>query len=201
LPLQVAHGWLRTTSRVHEATMSTLRVLARFTAYTIALLLALVWISGGIASLERPLYDLGRAHIGDSIIALARSLSLSPAGILRFACMLAGLKLLLGAYFLLAIVMAAYERIRWRISGDEMLEVGLFMSALASIVAVSPLLHDRLALGAAIGELLLCVLASGLVAFARTPVRKIASRREEPALESAVYAPVSARISDASLNA
>ena len=50
------------------------------------------------------------------------------------------------------------------------------MSALASIVAVSPLVDNQLALGVAIGELLLCVLASGLIGFARSPVRERESR-------------------------
>jgi hypothetical protein len=181
--------------------MSTLRSLARFTAYTITFLLAAVWLSSGIASAERPLFDIGRPHVGDAIIVLAGTLDLSADATLRFAGMLAGLKILLGAYFLVTIIVAICERLRWRTSGDEMLEVGLFMSAIASIVAVSPLLHDRLVLSAAIGELLLCALASGLVAFARTPVRRIASRREWLASRPAAYAPVSARISDANLNA
>jgi hypothetical protein len=152
-----------------EALMSTLRALARFTAYLIALLLAAVWISAAIVSLEQPLYDLGRAHVGDAIIRFARSVALSPESTLRLAGMLAGLKLLIGTYFLLAIAVAAHERVRWRTRSDEMLELGLFVSALASIVAVSPLIADAKALGTAIGELLLCVIASGLVAFARAP--------------------------------
>jgi hypothetical protein len=149
-----------------------LRSLARLIAYVIAFLLAAVWLSGGIASFDQPLLDLGRARIGDAILAFARNFSLSPAGTLRLASMLAGLKLLIGFYFLLAIVVAGYERMRRRGAGDEILELGLFMSALATIVAVSPVIDNQLALGIAIGELLLCVLASGLIGFARSPVRE-----------------------------
>jgi hypothetical protein len=152
--------------------MPSLRSLARFAAYTIAVLLAAVWLSAGIASLDQPLFDLGRPRIGDAILAFARKFALSPAATLRLACMLAGLKLLLGAYFLLAIVVATCERVRRRACGDEMLELGLFVSALASIVAVSPLIGERLRVGIALGELLLCVMASGLIAFAHSPVKQ-----------------------------
>jgi hypothetical protein len=152
--------------------MPSLRSLARFAAYAIAVLLAAVWLSAGIASLDQPLFDLGRPRIGDAIIAFARKLALSPAGTLRLASMLAGFKLLLGIYFLLAIAVAMSERIRLRSGGDEILELGLFVSALASIVAVSPLIGERLWLGVALGELLLCVMASGLIAFAHSPSRR-----------------------------
>jgi hypothetical protein len=152
--------------------MPSLRSLARFAAYAMVVLLAAVWLSAGVASLDQPLFDLGRPRIGDAILAFARRFALSPDATLRLACMLAGLKLLLGAYFLLAIVVAACDRVRRRTCGDEVLELGLFVSALASIVAVSPRIADRMALGIALGELLLCVMASGLIAFAHSPVTR-----------------------------
>ena len=147
--------------------MHQLRRLALSAAYGIVLLLAAVWISSALASLQQPLFDLGRARIGDAIIAFAGALTLSPECTLKLAHMLAGVKLLLGAYLLASLVAAVYERVRWGASGDEMLDLVLFLSAIASIVAASPLLPDAEALRAAVGELLLCAMASGLAAFGR----------------------------------
>jgi hypothetical protein len=144
-----------------------LRRLALSAAYGIVLLLAAVWISSALASLQQPLFDLGRARIGDAIIAFAGALSLSPECTLKLAHMLVGVKLLLGAYLLASLIGAVYERVRWGASGDEMLDLGLFLSAIATIVAASPVLTDGEALRAAVGELLLCGMASGLSAFAR----------------------------------
>jgi cytochrome bd-type quinol oxidase subunit 1 len=160
-----------------------LRRLALSAAYGIVLLLAAVWISSALASLQQPLFDLGRARIGDAIIAFAGALALSPESTLKLAHMLVGVKLLLGAYLVASLVGAVYERLRWGASGDEMLDLGLFLSAIASIVAASPVLADAGALRAAVGELLLCAMASGLAAFGRgwrvpgTHVRSAASAR------------------------
>jgi hypothetical protein len=160
-------------SRVNQ-----LRRLAFSLAYAFALLLAAVWISSALLSLQQPLFDLGRPRIGDAIIGFAGALALSPENTLKLAHMLAGVKLLLGAYLLAAVVSAICERVRWGESGDEMLDLGLFVSAIATIVAASPALADAQVLCAALGELLLCAMASGLSAFGRgwwTPSRIRAS--------------------------
>ena len=65
-------------SAMEEAGMSNvLRYLARCGAYAITMLLAAVWTVGGLESLTRPLFDLGKPLIGDAIILIARTLSIS----------------------------------------------------------------------------------------------------------------------------
>ena len=54
-----------------------LRYLARCGAYAITMLLAAVWTVGGLESLTRPLFDLGKPRIGDAII-LSPTRSRSP---------------------------------------------------------------------------------------------------------------------------
>jgi len=157
--------------------MDPLRSVARTAAYAIAVLLSVVWIASALASLKAPLLDLGKAHVGDAIIAFAGVFSLSPHGILKLAHMLAGTKLLLGAYLFAAVIVAVYERVRRGSSGDEMLDLALFLSAVASLVAVSPVLTQSEPLIRLNGELVLCAMASGLVAFGRrSPVPATASR-------------------------
>jgi hypothetical protein len=162
--------------------MSHLRRMARLAAYAIILLLAAVWISSALASLRQPLLDLAKPQIGDAIIDLASFLMLSPAGTMRLANMLVGLKLLTGTYLLVGLAFTIYERLRWEGEGDEMIEVALFLSAIATIVAASPVLTSTLGLQAAIGELLLCALASGLVMFGR------AEQRQAPPTGQAIHA-------------
>src|SRR5262245_5222375 len=91
-----------------------LRAVARPVAYTLAFLLSVVWISSALASLTRPLLDLGKARIGDAIIAFAGDLSLSPNMTLGLAQALVGERLFIGIYLLIAIVYGTYERLRWR---------------------------------------------------------------------------------------
>jgi hypothetical protein len=152
-----------------EAAMSHMRRLARIAAYLIVLLLAAVWITSAMASLQQPLLDLAKPRVGDAIIDFASFLALSPDGTMRLAHMLAGLKLLTGTYLLAGLAFTVYERARWDDEGDEMIDVALFLSAIATIVAASPVLTTSAGLQAATGELLLCALASGLVMFGRTP--------------------------------
>jgi hypothetical protein len=154
--------------------MSHLRRMARIAAYAIILLLAAVWITSALASLQQPLLDLAKPRIGDAIIDFASFLTLSPDGTMRLASMLVGLKLLTGTYLLVGLAFTIYERLRWEGEGDEMIEVALFLSAIATIVAASPVLTSTLGLQAAIGELLLCALASGLVTFGRAERRQAA---------------------------
>ena len=147
--------------------MSHLRRTARFAAYGIVVLLAAVWLSSALASLQHPLLDLAKPQVGDAIIRFAGLLALSPEGTMRLANMLVGFKLMIGTYLLVGLVVTIYERTRWKDEGDEMIEVALFLSAIATIVAASPVLTSTAGLQAATGELLLCALASGLVMFSR----------------------------------
>jgi hypothetical protein len=147
--------------------MSHLRRTARFAAYGMVLLLAAVCLTSALASLQQPLLDLAKPRVGDAIIRFAGVLALSPDGTMRLANMLVGLKLMIGTYLLVGLVLTIYEQTRWQDEGDEMIEVALFLSAIATIIAASPVLTSTAGLQAATGELLLCALASGLVMFSR----------------------------------
>ena len=142
------------------------RILARTAAYALALLLSAVWLTSALVSLRQPLFDLGKAHVGNALLDFADLFSLSPAAILKLAQLLAGAKLLLGAYLLAAVMVPIWDRLRGRFNDDEMLDLALFVSAIASIVAAAPVLQGGEPLVRAIGELLLCALASGLTAYA-----------------------------------
>jgi hypothetical protein len=166
--------------RRRDVLLDVLRPLARTTAYGIALLLSAVWVTSATGSFVQPLFDLGKARIGDAIIAFGGLLHLPPQAIFELAHMLVGLKLLLGTYLLIVVIFAAYERLRWRRSGDDMLDVGLFLSAIASIIASGPLVIAGEGVRVFIGELMLCVIASGLATFARGT----------PAAEPAIVIPI-----------
>src|SRR5882762_6014211 len=118
--------------------MSGLRIAARIGAYLITLVLAAVWALDASDSLQRPLYDIGRANVGEIILSLAGTFSLSATGAIALAHALAGLKLVVGALLLAAVVIAIYEKLRWGVSDDAMLDVALFVSALASVAAALP---------------------------------------------------------------
>ncbi|MFL5049665.1 MAG: hypothetical protein ACJ8D4_06095 [Xanthobacteraceae bacterium] len=168
--------------RRRDVFLDVLRPLARTTAYGIALLLSAVWVTSATASFMQPLFDLGKARVGDSIIAFGGLLHLSPRAIFELAHMLVALKLLLGTYLLVVVIFAAYERLRWRRSGDEMLDIGLLAAAIASIIASGPLVIGGEGIRVLVGELMLCVIASGFATFARG----------SPMLEPATVIPISA---------
>jgi hypothetical protein len=141
---------------------------ARTGAYLITLLLAAVWIVGALDSLLRPLYDLGRHNVGDVIIRLTGALGFSPSVTMQFAHLLAGLKLMVGALLLTALVGAIYEKIRWGTSDDAILDVALFTAGVASVCAALPgLIHGGEPLQQVVGELMLCVIASRLAIYGR----------------------------------
>ena len=141
--------------------MSVMRRAARLSAYLIATLLALVWSAEAAVSLANPLYDLGRPLIGDAIIRFASLLQLSPHGTLVFAHLLAGLKLFVGVYLFMVVCTAMIAVVRGRASDDALLDVGLLLSALASVVAASPTLTmGGEPLQRLIGELMLAAIAS-----------------------------------------
>jgi hypothetical protein len=141
---------------------------ARTGAYLITFLLAAVWTVGALDSLLHPLYDLGRHNVGDVIIKLTGALGLSPAVTLQFARLLAGLKLMVGALLLTALVDAIYEKIRWGTSDDAILDVALFTAGVASVCAALPgLIQGGVPLQEVIGELMLCLIASRLAIYGR----------------------------------
>jgi hypothetical protein len=144
------------------------RITARIGAYLIALLLAAVWTVNGLASLTLPFFDIGRAHVGDTIIAVAGLFQLSPAGTMVFAQLLSGLKVLVGLYLFVTVVVALGECLLWRASDDAMLDVGLMVSAIASLTGVVPsVTMGGEPLQGLIGELMLCVIASALAIYGR----------------------------------
>jgi hypothetical protein len=145
-----------------------LQYLSRFGAYLITLLLAAVWTVGALDSLTRPLLDIGRPAVGNVIISIGSALSLSPQSTLMFALLLVALKLLVGAFLLATLICAAYEKVRWGSSDDAMLDVALFIAAIASIASAVPgLTHGGEMLNEVIGELMLCLIASGLAIYGR----------------------------------
>jgi hypothetical protein len=147
---------------------SVLHRAARVTAYLIALLLALVWAAAAAVSLTHPLFDIGVPHSGDTIITAGRLLSLSPAMVVTFAHMLAGLKLFIGIYLLVTVIVAAWDWAVHRTSDDAMLDVGLLMSALASLIAAVPVAGlGGEPLQAVIGELMLAAIANALAVYGR----------------------------------
>jgi hypothetical protein len=175
---------------MEEAGMSNvLRYLARCGAYAITMLLAAVWTVAGLESLTRPLYDLGKPAIGDSILLVARMIALSSDMIVLFALMLVGLKFMVGAFLLAALFSAAYEKIHFGSSDDAMLDVALLTSALATVASALPgLMHGGELLLSVIGELMLCVIASALAIYGRGFLVKtelLPPVRIEPAVISA----------------
>lgn len=141
---------------------------ARVGAYLIALFLAVVWGACALDSLSRPLFDIGRPAVGDVIISVVGALSLAPQSALVFALLLVCVKLMVGAFLLATIMCAVYERLRWGSCDDAMLDVALFISALASAASAVPgMMHGGEMLQGIIGELMLCLIASGLAIYGR----------------------------------
>jgi hypothetical protein len=151
------------------ATLSNgLRYAARIGAYLIAFLLSAVWCLSALDSLGRPLFDIGRPAVGDVIISVVTALSLAPQSALVFALLLVCLKLMVGAFLLATVMCAVYERLRWGACDDAMLDVALLISALASAASALPgLTHGGEMLSEIIGELMLCLIASGLAIYGR----------------------------------
>jgi hypothetical protein len=85
-----------------------------------------------------------------------------------FALLLVVLKLLVGAFLLATLICAVYEKWRWGVSDDAMLDVALFVAAMASAASALPgLTHGGEMLNEIIGELMLCLIASGLAIYGR----------------------------------
>ena len=145
-----------------------LRYLARCGVYSITLLLAAVWTVGGLESLTRPLFDLGKPLIGDAIIMIPHAVAIPSETIVLFALMLVGLKFMVGAFLLAALFSAAYEKIHFGSTDDAMLDMALLTSAIATIASALPgLLYGGELLLSVIGELMLCVIASALAIYGR----------------------------------
>jgi len=132
---------------------------ARVGAYFVTLFLSAVWTVSALDTLTRPLLDIGRPAVGDVIISIASALSLGPQS---------ALKLLVGAFLLATLICAVYEKWRWGVSDDAMLDVALFVAAMASAASALPgLTHGGEMLNEIIGELMLCLIASGLAIYGR----------------------------------
>jgi hypothetical protein len=163
---------------------SVLHGAARVTAYLIALLLALVWGAAGTASLVRPLFDIGQPLVGDVIVAVGRLLALSPHNVVVLAHMLAGLKLFVGLYLLATVVAGAWDWLTRGASDDAMLDVGLLLSALGSLIAAIPVAGlTGVPLQGVIGELMLAAIASALAVYGRgfiVPDEHPKPKRTEP---------------------
>jgi hypothetical protein len=145
-----------------------LQYAARIGAYLIALLLAAVWAVAALDSLGRPLFDIGRPAVGDMIISIVGALSLAPQSALLFSLLLVCLKLMVGALLLATFMCAIYERLRWGSCDDAMLDVALLVAALASAASALPgLTHGGEMLTEIVGELMLCLIASGLAIYGR----------------------------------
>jgi len=145
-----------------------LQYAARIGAYLIALLLAAVWSVAALDSLGRPLFDIGRPAVGDMIISIVSALSLAPQAALLFSLLLVCLKLMVGALLRKTFLCAIYERLRWGWCDDAMLDVALLISALASAASALPgLTHGGEMLTEIVGELMLCLIASGLAIYGR----------------------------------
>jgi len=144
-----------------------LRYLSRLAAYCVALLLAVVWVVNALDTLFRPLFDIGRAQVGDTIIAVAGRV-LAPDHLLQLAHLLGGLKFMVGALLLTALVGAVIEKVRFGSCDDALLDVALFVAALASVAGALPgLAYGGTLLQGSIGELILCVAASALAIYGR----------------------------------
>jgi hypothetical protein len=158
--------------------MQRFRAAAWFAAYLAVLLLALIWAADGLVALKAPLLDIGRAKVGDGIIGIATQLGLSSAGVMNLALALAGMKLMISAFLLLTVVVAAHEWRSFGASDNAMLDVGIFLSAIASTIAALPVVaQGGVPLQAALGEMLLCVIASGLAWYGHGRVAPPASTR------------------------
>jgi len=146
----------------------TLRCCSRISAYLIALLLAAVWTAAAGDTLPRPLFDLGRAQVGDIVIAVATAAALPPKHMLQFAHLLAGLKFMVGAFLLVALVSTLIEKLRFGTCDDALFDVALFVAALATIAGALPgLAYGGELLQGSIGEMIFCVAASGCAIYGR----------------------------------
>jgi len=161
-----------------------MRTTARYGAYLITLLLAAVWAADAADTLSRPLFDIGRPRVGELILSVSGALSLSPKTMVSVAQLLAGLKLMVGLFLLVAIVHATRAKMRREPCDDSFLDVALFVAAVASIASAMPgLMYGGELLLNVIGELMLCVIASLLAVFGRgflVPDERPAPVRPEP---------------------
>lgn len=162
--------------------MILIRGSARALAYFGVILLGLVWVTSGLVSMQSPFYDLGSAHVGDAILKVAGVLGLSAGGTILLAKALTAAKLAIGTVLLSVPVFAIYEALR-RGRDDDMMNIGLMLSAIGTVVAGVPiLLHSGgIALQAVIGELLICLIVGELAAYSRRVAAPAVSPSAPPA--------------------
>ena len=148
--------------------MRRVRGAAWVAAYLVLLLLAVIWAADGLVTLRQPLLDIGRPYTGDGIVILARLLALSPESTLSLASGLAGAKLFIAIFLTLTVIAAALDWMTLGATDNAMLDVGVFFSALGSVIAAAPIAAQAgVALQSALGELLLAAIASGLAMYGR----------------------------------
>jgi hypothetical protein len=88
--------------------------------------------------------------------------------IIVFALMLVGLKFMVGALLLASLFAAAHQKYTFGTADDAMLDVALFVAAIATVASALPgVIHGGELLLAVIGELMLCVIASALAIYGR----------------------------------
>jgi len=163
-PLRLAR---RARSRFLRQHATSLRRGARVAAYLIALLLAAVWITTALDTVMQPLFDVGRAQVGDILIKLAGTV-MSAERILPFAHLLAELKFIVGGLLLMAVIGALIEKLRYGSHDDALFDVALFVAAVASAAGALPgLVYGGVLLQGAVGELILCTAASALAIYGR----------------------------------
>lgn len=140
----------------------------RCSAYLIAFVLALGWVARGLASLELPLFDFGTNDTGGAIIAIATALDLGPAATFQLAYLLAGLKVLIGAYLLAGVAVGIADLMIEGRSDDALLDVMLMIGAVASAIAALAAVPDATTwIRIHLGEVFLCLIASMLAALSR----------------------------------
>jgi hypothetical protein len=163
-----------------EAAMRRLRGAAWIAAYLVLLLLAAIWAADGLVALREPLLDIGRPHVGDGIVTVARLLVLSPESALALAHGLAGAKLFIAIFLLMTVIAATLDWATLGATDNAMLDVGVFFSAIASVIAAAPIATQAgVPLQSALGELLLAAIASGLAMYGRGMVVERAESRVE----------------------
>lgn len=142
--------------------MVILRVLAQCAAYMAVLALSLSWLLCADRSANASLLDLATVGAGDAILRWAGVLGIGPAETLKLARALVATKAAIGILLLAGLVAAASRR--WRREADyALLEVGLFVSAFGSAVAMSATMSGGQPMQGLIGELILCIAASELL--------------------------------------
>jgi len=141
----------------------------------IALYFTFFWGIDALRVLTSPSYGLDEVH-SQFIFAVGRLFALSPQGIIKLAAFFAVMKFAAAAVFAVHIV----DRLRALVTGGkpegEILEAGLILMTVLSVVAVAPALwlHNLALVHEQTVELLLAGLAAALVIIERSNAEEAA---------------------------